>query len=99
VGELGDEPVGLGRVVDGVDASDGLLGVPGEADLAAGIAGLEQPDELGVAGVVEAFVALGEQPAGTVERVGAAAPMTERVLLDPAAALIELRVRQLDDVE
>jgi hypothetical protein len=52
--ELGNQGVGLGRVVDAVDASDGLLGVPREAHLAAWVTGFEQSEELGFAPGVEA---------------------------------------------
>jgi hypothetical protein len=37
VHELGEEPIGVVWVVDGVDAPGGLLGVPGESDLAAAL--------------------------------------------------------------
>ena len=86
-------------VVDGVDASDGHLGVQGETDLAAGVAGFEQRDQLGAALVVEAFIGAGEQAAGTIERVGAAVAVSEGVLLHATAALIQLRVRELHQVE
>jgi hypothetical protein len=73
--------------------------VPCEAHLAAGVAGCEQAEQLVFTGLVEAFVGLGEQPAGSVERVGLVASVAEGLLLHPAAALIELRVLVLDHVE
>jgi hypothetical protein len=41
---------------------------------------------------VEAFIGPGEQPAGPVERIVLAASMPHGVVLDPAAALIQLLV-------
>ena len=52
-----DSEVGVGVVID---RPDDFFGVPGHADLAARVAGLEQPDELVAAGLVEAFVGSGE---------------------------------------
>jgi fluoride exporter len=44
-------------------------------------------------------MAPGEKTAGPVEGVVAVAPVAERLVLDPPAALVELRVRQLQDVQ
>lgn len=63
------------------------------ADLAVRVVGLEKGGELGVAAVVEAFVALGDQPAGPVERLVLATPMAERVILD-AAGFVEASSRR-----
>ncbi len=92
----GDGQVGIVVVVYGTDY---FLGVPGGADLAVGVAGVEQTQQLGAALVVEAFVGLGQQSAGPVERIALAAPVAERVVLDPPAALIQLGVGQLAHVE
>ena len=94
-----DELGGEGGVVMLVDRADDLLGVPGRADLASRVAGVEQTEELGAATVVEAFVGLGEQPAAAVERVVLVAPVAQGLVLDPPATLVELRVRQLHQVE
>ena len=41
----------------------------------------------------------GQEPARPIQRVVSAAPMSDRLVLDPTAALIQLRVRQADQVE
>jgi hypothetical protein len=61
--------------------------------------GGEESEEPGLATLVEALVGLGEQTPGPVERVVLSAPVAEGLVLDPAAALVELRVRQLHEVE
>jgi hypothetical protein len=48
----------------------------------AGIAGVEQTQQLGAAAVIEAFIGAGEQPAGPVERIVLAAPVPEGLVLD-----------------
>ena len=58
-----------------------------------------RPRSFGAAVVVEAFVGLGQQPPAAVERIVFAASMAERLVLHPAAALIELVVRELHDME
>jgi hypothetical protein len=80
--ELGDEVPGDVGVTDVVDVPDGLLGVPGGADLASGVIGGEQAAQLGVAAVVEALMCLREQPSGAVERVVFAAAVAEGLGLD-----------------
>ena len=73
--------------------------MPGHPDLALGVAGLEEAEQLRVARLVEAFVALGEQPPAPVERVVLVAAVAEGLLLDPAAHVVEAGVGQLDHVE
>ena len=73
--------------------------MPGHADFAAWIAGLEEADELGPAVVVEAFVGLREEPPAPVQRVVLAASVAERVVLHPAPALIHRGVGDLDQME
>jgi len=73
--------------------------VPGHAHLAAGVTRGEQAAELRVTGLVEAFVGLGEQAPGPVERVVLAASVAEGVVLHPPAAFIQLRVGELDHME
>ena len=77
------------RVVGLVDASDDLFGVPGVFDLAFRVSGSQQPEELGAAPVIEAFVGLGEEAANPIQRVGLPASVAEGLVLDPAAALIQ----------
>jgi hypothetical protein len=95
VDELGGEV----RVGDVVDGADDLLGVPGHAHLAVGVAGVEQADEAGVAPIVEAFVRLGQQAAGPTQRVVLSAPVADGVVLHPPAALVELGVGQLHEIK
>jgi hypothetical protein len=73
--------------------------MPREAHLASGVAGLEESEELGLTPVVEAFVALSEQPPRPVERVVLVAPVAEGLVLDPAATLVQLRIRELHHME
>ena len=87
---------GVGVVVDGADE---FLGMPGGAYVAVGVAGLEQAEQLGAALVLEAFIGLGQKPAGPVEGVGLAAPMPESLVLDPTAALVETLVGQAHHME
>ena len=82
-----------------IDRPDDLFGVPGHPDLAAGIAGLEEPGELGPAPVIQAFVGLGESPPGPIQQVVFVAPVAAGLVLDPAADLIEAGVGQLHQVE
>ncbi len=51
-----------------VDRPDDFLGVPGGADLAARVAGIEQPCQSCPASVIEALVGLGEQSSVPVQR-------------------------------
>jgi len=87
------------RVVVVIDAAHDFFGVPGSADLAVGVAGVEQTEQLGAAGLVETLIGFGQQAPAPVQRVVLAAPVPAGVVLDPAAALIELGVGQLDDME
>lgn len=68
--------------------------MPRHADLAVWISGFSQAHQLLVAGLVEAFVTLRQEPTALVERVSLAAPVTERVVLYPATTLIESGVRE-----
>src|SRR5205807_4919650 len=61
--------------------------------------GGEEPEELRATVVVESFVGLGEQASAPIQRIGLAAAMTEGLVLDPAAALVELLVRELHQME
>lgn len=47
--------------------------MPCGADLVSGIAGIEQAQELRAPAVIEAFFGLGEEAAGSVERIAIAA--------------------------
>ncbi len=52
-----------------------------------------------VSAFVGRFVGGGEQAAGSIQRIVSAAPMTQRFVLDPAAASVELGVDELDEME
>ena len=56
VGECGGVGVGELRAVDVVEAAEGLVGVPRQADFAVVVAGGEQAAEFRVAAFAEAFV-------------------------------------------
>jgi hypothetical protein len=83
----------------GVEAAEGLLGVPAHPHLTPWVAGLEEPEQLLVALLVETFMALGQQTPTLVERIVAPSSVTERLVLHPTSALIELGARELHDVE
>jgi hypothetical protein len=91
-----DGQVGIVVVVYG---SHHFLGVPGGAHFSVRVAGVEQAEQAGAVMVVEAFVGLGQQPPAPVERIALTAPMPDRLVLDPPAALIQLGVGQLAHVE
>ena len=59
------------------------------------VAGLEQATQFRVSGVVEAFGGDGHQFAASVERIGLATAVTERVVLDPTADFVEHEVGEL----
>ena len=58
--EARHELFGEGGIVDGVDRPEDFLGVLRHADLAVGVASLQEAQQLGPATVGEAFVGLGE---------------------------------------
>ena len=60
----GDGQIGIGVLVE---AADHFCGVLRHADLAAGIAGVEQAEQRGAAMVVEPFIGLRQQPPAPVE--------------------------------
>jgi hypothetical protein len=97
--ELGDELDSQLGVVDRVDRTDDFLGVPGGADFAFRIAGLEQSDQLRVRCVVEAFVGERHQLAAPIERIGLSTTMPAGLVLHPPPDLVEHEVRELHDME
>ena len=99
VGELvhgGGADFGVGDVID---AAQGLFGVPGVADLAVGVSGVEQAAQLGVSVVGDALRCHHEELAGPVEGVVLVAAVSQRLVLDSAADLVEGVVAQPHDVE
>jgi hypothetical protein len=87
--ELIDELAGHLSVGDLVDRPDDLFGMLRRAHFAAWVAGFEQPQQLGLAALVEPLMRLGEQPARPVQRVVLTASMTDGLVLDAATTLIE----------
>ena len=73
--------------------------MPGQADLAAGIAGGEQAPQLRIRGVAEAFVRGDQQPPDPIEGVVFAAAVAQGVVLGSAADLVDAVVREADHVE
>ena len=73
--------------------------MPRGADFAARVAGGEEPEELRASVIVESFIGFGQQPSAPIERVVFAAPMTARLVLHAAAALVEFVVREFHNVE
>ena len=94
-----DEDHGQVGIVVVMDAAYDLLGVPGDAHLAAGIAGVEQAEQLRPAVVLQAFVGPGEQAAGSIQRVVSVATVAERLVLHPPPALVQLGVGELHQVK
>ena len=86
-------------VGDVIDASQGLVGVPGQADLAFGVACIEQSPQPDPPVVGDALRGRHEQFADPVQRVVFAAAVPERVVLDSAADLVKGVVAQPYDVE
>ena len=86
-------------VGDVVDGSEGLFGVPGVSDLAVGFARVEQAPQSGAARVDDVLRRRHEQFARPVQLVVAAAAVAQRLVLDPAAHVVEGVVAQPHDVE
>lgn len=79
-------------VGDGVDLSDNFFGMPGHLDLTMGVTGTQQAQQFVFPAFVETFVGLGQQSPDPIKRILFAASMTKGLMLDPAAALVELVV-------
>jgi site-specific DNA-cytosine methylase len=99
LGEFGEVFTGEFGAGDVVVAAEGFLGVPGEADFAAGVAGCEQAAEFGVGAPVEAFVRGEQQPPDPIQGVVFAAAVAEGVVLDSAADLVDAVVGEADHME
>src|SRR5690606_17646892 len=68
-----------------------LIGVPGHLHLTLGVAGLEQPEQLVLAGFVEPLMRLREQPPGPVQRIFFVSTVPECLVLHPASTLVQFR--------
>ena len=103
VGHVADQLVdelGRGLVVsERVELSDGLLGVPGGRHVTVRVSGAQQSRELLLTALVEALGGLDEESPGPKERVVLAASVTQQLVLDASAALVELVDGVLHDVE
>jgi len=79
-------------IVEFVQASHHVLGVPCGADFATWIAGIEQAEELSPAVVGKAFVGSRQQSPGLIEGIMLETAMAQRLVLHPMPALVELGV-------
>lgn len=98
VGELAGPVEREGGVANPVDLTDGFLRQPRVGDLAALVARGEQAAAALTGVIDEAFVGRDQHPAGAVQRVVLAAPVSEGLVLDAAVGL-EPFVGDADDVE
>lgn len=73
--------------------------MPCGPDMAVGVTGFEQADQLGPAPIFEALVGSGQQTAGPIQRVGLSSAMAEGLVLHPAPVFVEALIRHADDVE
>lgn len=99
IDQLAEERVRGVGIDDVVERSDGPFCVPGHAGLATGVTGFEQSHQLRLSALIEVLMRFGQQASGAVERIVLAAPMTHRLVLDSAAALVELGGGVADEVE
>jgi len=103
VGHVGHELINEGQgelgIGAGVELTGRLLGVPGHPHLTVRVSSLEESGQLLVAAFVQSLVGLGEQPSGLEQRIAFPAAMSEQLLLDPSAALVELEGGVFDHVE
>jgi hypothetical protein len=86
-------------VRDGVELANGFLGVVAGVHVAVRVTRAQEPDASGLTVLVESFGGHGEQLASPVERVVPAAAVPEGLVLDPAPALVDFLVGQLDQME
>ena len=97
--QLVDELTGEQGVGDLIELADGLLGPPGGLNITSGISGAQDPEHLVPTLCVESL-SRHRQPASDPEqRVVLPAPVPERLVLDPPAALVELGGHVADHVE
>jgi hypothetical protein len=72
-----------------VDAAKLLVALPGQVDLAVGVAGLQTPGELGLLAFRQVLDTVAEEAADLVERVVLVGSVAEGVLLDATADFID----------
>jgi hypothetical protein len=75
----------IAHVLAEVDVADRLLGQPRPDHLVVGVTGAQAEQHAVSATVVEALIAGEEHLADPIQRIAAAAPVAERVVLHPAA--------------
>src|SRR5487761_2488940 len=80
-------------------ASDCLLRVPRGRHLALRVAGAQQTEELGTTVLLEVLVGHREESSAAIERIGLSSAMSHRLVLRAPAALVELGVGELDEME
>jgi hypothetical protein len=86
-------------VVDVIDGPDQLFAMPGGLDLTSWVARLQQAEHLRLPRVVEASLGHDQQLAGPIQRIVSPAPVSEGLVGDSPSALVELVVRQPNQVE
>ena len=88
-----------GGTLDPVDASYRFLGVPGGADFAVGVTGVEETTQPCLTPVADPLMRSGEEPPYPIQRVILAASVSEGFVLDSSSYFVESLVGEADDVE
>jgi hypothetical protein len=78
-----------------IELAHRLFGMPCRGDLTPRVSGTEQPQELGPTVLLEALVGHGEQAPAAIEGVDLTPAVSERLVLDASAALIQLELANL----
>ena len=89
---LVEQGAGVSRCAGEVDVAHRLLGQPGAQQLVVGIADAQAEQDPLMASFIQPFSAGEEQLADPIERIAFAAPVAERLVLDPAADLVDATV-------
>jgi hypothetical protein len=87
-----DEQRRLLGIVGEVDVAHGFLGQPGADDFVVRVTDTQSEQHPVVAALVETFATGQEQLADPIQRIGLAAPMLQRLVLDAAADLVDAAV-------
>ena len=87
------------RPLGEVDVTHRLFGQPGPEQLVVGIAATQPEQHAIVAAFIEALGAGQQELADPVERIDFPAPVSERLVLDPSAHLVDAAVGDAHDME
>ncbi len=90
--ESGNELQSQRLVLVIIERKDELFGLPGCRDMICGITGAQQTEQFFSSLIAQAFLGLGEQAPGSVERVIFSSSVAEQFILDPPSTLVELGV-------